>query len=401
MSYSSTTLGGGPDDQRLNLQTPNSNSTYLQGQCDEYLIPLIEPAKSNSWDTLHTSGSGPDHQRSAFTHQSTDADCTDAPVSVIPSPPESHDSSSGPCFSHDNTSPADDGSWNDWFTLQPMSNTATNGLFSGPWDGNCGNFGSYNTKDFFPPPDSTLGDRNIDPSLEAAINLLPPLHSANSPNQPLEQALQFAGKPDFPGNGRQLHFQYQAFPEKGGMFTNLAGSTSKVKDLGIYSQYDPARVELKYPSNSHLPQLIERPDTSSVNQSEFVSHSDFVSQSESLQNTGPPLGNSLLTTSRVTSSEASHNSITQFSTGYSTNAKTRSARTCSHCLKNSHNISQCPLRPCRYCGQMGHVSATCAVRRRKNMDHRRDATKRRRHMARDLRLVKSSSEIKVESTLHE
>lgn len=390
MSY--YTGGDGLDD--LNLQSPDSDSRYLQGQCFEYLTPPIEPTNSNKWGLLQISGSGPYHQRSAFTHRSTDADYKNVQANLKSSPAESQNSfSSGPCISHNNPSPTDDHSWDDWFTVQPMSNTATNSLFSGPWDGNHGIVDSYHTNDLFPPPDSNLGDQNIDPSLESTTNLLPPLRSVNSPNQPLEQALQFAGNPNFPDNGSQLHLHSQDFPENGGMYMNQAGSTSKQEDLGSYSQYDPARGELKYPFSIHLPQLTQRPSTSSiVNHSEFASPSEFLSQSESLQKTAPPLGNSPLITSH-TLPEASHTSKTQFLTGYST-FSTKRTRTCSHCMQSSHNISQCPLQPCRHCRQMGHVSAKCAARRRKNMDHRRDATRKRRQMARGLKLGKSLSEIK-------
>ena len=401
MSYSSTTLGGRPDNERLNLQMSDCDSTYLQGQCYEHLKSPIEPRRSSSWDSFHTSESGPYHQRSAFTHQSTNTKYKNAPASLIPCPLESHGFfSSGPYFPHENTFPSDDGLWNNSFTMQPMINTATNDLFSGPWDRNRGNFGSY---DFFPPPDSTLGDQNIDSSLESNINRMRPLRLVDSPNQPLEQALQFGGQPDFPNNN------YQPILENSGIHTGQAGSTFKVKDLGMYSQYDPASDELKYPVSSNLPQAIGRSATSSiVSQREFASpseflghdglesHSDFVSQSNSLQNTPPLLGNLRLTTSYPSWSGAPHTPIEKSSTGESTSITTnkRSTRTCSHCLDKSHNITQCPLKPCRHCSQIGHVSKDCELRKAKNMVHRRVATRKRRRNEKLLKLGILSREIK-------
>ena len=390
MSYSSTTLGGRPDNERLNLQMSDCDSTYLQGQCYEYLTIPIEPRKSNRWDLFHSSESGPYHQRSAFTTQSAKTEYDNAPASLIPSPLESHDFfSSGSYFPH-NTFPTDDGLRKDSFTLQPMTNTATNDLFSGPCDRNCGYFDNY---DFFPPPDSTLGDPNIDPSLESTINHMRPPRLVDSPNQPLEQPLQFAGQPGFPNN------HYQPFPEKSGMYTNQARSTFKVKDLGTYSQYGVASGELKYPFSSHPPQPIGRSATSSiVSQGEFTSpseflrhdglesHSDFVSQSEALQNTAPLLGNLHLTTSHLSSSGAPHTSIKKSSTSTSTTTKKRCTRICSHCLGKSHNISQCPLKPCRHCSQMGHVSKDCEPRKTKNKVHRRVATRKRRRIEKSLKL---------------
>lgn len=419
MSYLSTTLGGGTDDKYVKLQTPDSVFGYLQGQCYDHQTPIIEPTESNDWGTLHSSGSDLNYQKNAFTPQSSDKDYKNARAGLIPSPPESQNSfSSDPCFSHTNTSSTDDESWKKWFTLKPMSNTATHGVFSGPWDGNCGNTNCYHTNNFFPPPDSTLGDRNIDPSLDSTINLLPPFH-VSIPNQQLEQALQFASKPNFPENGLQPHFHYQTLPKNGGLYINQAGSISKEESLVIYGQYDPARGEVKFPLSSHLPRPIERPATSPMvsqseftslselessseftSPSEFVSPSEFLSQSGLLQNTVPPGGNRPLTTSHTSSSGASHISNTQYFNRQSTYAK-RGIRTCSNCLDPSHNIAQCPLRPCRFCGQMGHVSSDCDVRKRKNMDHRRDATRRRRHLAKALKLRKLSSRIKFEKILQE
>lgn len=409
MSYFSTTLGGGTDGKYVNLQTPDSVFGYLQGQCDDHQNPLIEPTKSNSRGTFHTSESSPYYQRSAFTPKSTDKDYKNPLASLIPSPPESQNSfSSGPCFAHNNNSPTDDESWKDWFTLKPMSITTTHGFFSGPWDGNCEDTNCYHTNNFLPPSDSNLGDRNIDPSLDSTINVLPPFHLVTNPNQPMEQALQFAGNPNFPENVPQPHFHHQTLPENGSLYSNQAGSTSKEKGLGTYSQCDPARGEVKFPLGSHLPRPIERPATSPiVSQSEFTSPSEFassnkyVSQSELLQNTVPPWGNSPLITSYTSPSGAPRTSSTQYLNRHNTNAKTRSVRTCSHCLEPLHNIAQCPYRPCRYCGQMGHVSGSCVLRKRRNMDHRRDATRRRRHMARDLRLGRLSSEIETEKILQE
>lgn len=399
MSYFSTAHGGGTDDKYVNQQTPDSIFGYLQGECHDHPLPLIEPTKSNGWGKFHTSGSGPYYQSSAFTPQSTDKDYKNALASLIPSLSESQNSlSSGPCFSHNNITATDDESWKDWFTLKPMSNTTTHGFFSGPWDGNCENTNCYHTNNFFPPPDSTLGDLNIDPSLDSTINLLPPFHFVSTPNQPLEQALQFAREPRFPENRLHSHFHGQALPENGSLFGDRTGSTSKEEGegLGIYSHYDPARSEVKFPLGSHSPRPIERPATSPI-----VSQSEFTSQSELLQSTAPTWGSSPLTTSHPSSSGAPHSSNTQYSKRQNANAKPRSIRTCSHCLNASHNIAQCPLRPCRYCGQMGHVSGTCAVRKRRNMDHRRDATRRRRHMARDLRLGKLSRRIETEKILQE
>ena len=93
----------------------------------------------------------------------------------------------------------------------------------------------------------------------------------NYPNQPLEQALQFSGQPDFPNN------HCQPFPENSGMYTNQARSTFKVKNLGMYSQYNLASGELKYTFSSHLPKPVGRPATSSI-----VSPREFVSPSELL-----------------------------------------------------------------------------------------------------------------------
>ena len=400
MSYSSTALGGRPENECLNLQFSDLDSTYLQGQCYEYLTIPEEPRKSSSWDLFHTPESGTYHQGSAFMHQSINTDYENAPASLIPSPLESHNFfSSGPYFSHDDTSPTDDGSWNDSFTMQPMINTATNDLFSDPRDRNCGNFDNYN---FFPPPDSTLGDPNVDPSLESTINLVRPLRLVDSPDQPLEQALQFAGQPDFPNN------HDQPFSEDSGMYTSQARSTSKVKILGMYSQYNLASGELKYPFSSHLPQPVGRPATSSiVSPREFASpgdflghdglesHSDFVSQIKSLQNTAPLLDNLSLTTSHLSSSGAPHTSIKESSTrrSTSTTTKKRSTRTCSHCLSKSHNISQCPLEPCRHCSQMDHVSKDCETRKTKNKVHRRVATRERRRIEKLLKVGRLLSEI--------
>lgn len=407
MIYSSTTLGGRPENECLNLQMSDYDSTYLQGQCYEYLTIPIEPRKSNSWDLFHTSESGPYYQRSTFTHQSTNTDYKNAPASLIPSPLESHDFFfSDPYLAYDDTSPTDDGSWNNSFTMQPMINTATNDLISGPWDRNCGNFDSY---DFFPPPNSTRGDLNIDPSLESTTNRMRPLRLVDSPNQPLEQALQFAGQPDFPDN------HYKAFPENGGMYTNQARSSFKVKDLGRYSQNNLASGEIKYSFSSHLPQPIGRPATSSIvserefaNPSELLghdgheSHSVFVSQSKSLQNTTPPWGNSPFTTSRPSLSGAPHTSIEKSSTrkSTSTTTKKRSTRTCSHCLGRSHNISQCPLKPCRHCSQMGHVSKDCEPRKTKNKVYRRDATRKRRRNEKLVKLGMLSRDPKPKRAFH-
>ena len=395
MSYSSTTLGGGTGNECLNLQLSDCDSTYLQGPCYEYLTISKEPRKSSSWDLFHASESGPDHHRSAFMHQSTNTDYKNAPASLIPSPLESRDFfSSGLFFPHDDTSPTDDGSWNDSLTMQPLINTATNDLFCDPWDRNFGNFDSY---DFFPPPDSTLGDPNIDPSLESTISRMRPLRLVDSPNQPLEQALQFAGQPDFPNN------QYQPFSENIGIYTNQARSTFKVKDLGMYSQYNLASVELKYTFNDHLPQPVGRPATSSIvsprellGHNGLESHSDSVSQSKSLQNTAPLLGNLPLTTSHPSSSGAPHTLIEKYSTRKSTSTTTRkrSTRTCSHCLDKSHNISQCPLKPCRHCSQMGHVSKDCEPRKTKNKVHRRVATRERRRIEKLLKVGILLREIK-------
>lgn len=389
MSYSSNTHGGGPQGQYHIPPTSDSDFKYLEGQYDEYATPLIDPTEIKNRGILNISGGGPYYQRSSvFTQQSTDADYMNVLASLISSPPGSQNSlSSGSYSSHNKHPPTENESWNDWFAPQSMSNTANNGLLNGPWDGHGGNIDNYYTNKSFLAHDSTLSDQNIDPSLESTINLLPPLSSVNLPDQRLGQPLSFAGKPNFLDNGLQLHFYDQAFQENGAMYTYQA---SKVKELGIYRQYDPARGELKYPISSHLPQHAERPATS-----------PNVSQSESLQYLVPPLGNSPLTTSHAFPSGAPHTSNTQFSTSCSTNARRRSVRTCSVCLDSSHNITQCPFRPCRYCGQLGHVSGSCAVRKRKNMDHRRDATRRRRHIARDLRLGKLSSEIKDERILNE
>lgn len=402
MSYLSTTLGGGTDDKDVKLQTPDSVFGYLQGQCYDHQTPIIERGESNYWGTLPSSESNSNYQRSAFTPRSTDKDYKNARAGLIPSPPESQNSfSSDPCFSHTNTSLTEDESWKNWLTLKPMSNTATHGIFSGPWDGNCGNSNCYHTNNFFPPPDSTLGDRDIDPSLDSNINLLPPFH-VSTPNQPLKQALQFASKPNFPENGLQPHFHYQALPKNDGLYINQAESTSKEESLVVYGQYDPARGEVKLPLSSHLPLPNERPITSPmVSQGEFTSpceltsSSEFVGQSGLLQKTAPPEGNWPLTTSHTSSSGAHHISNTQYSNRHSIYAK-RGIRTCSNCLDASHNIAQCPLRPCRFCGQMGHVSGTCDVRKRKNMDHRRDATRRRRHLAKALKLRNLSSRIPFE-----
>lgn len=396
--YNSASLGDKMDEQYLNLQSPDSDPRYLQGQCYEYLSPLMEPMKSNKWGLLHASGSGPYRQRSPFAHESNDADYKPAQADLKSFPPESQNSFfSGPCSLHNNVSPTDDHSWDDWFTPQPVSNTATNSLFSELWDGDCGIVDSYRTNDLFPLPNSDLGDPNIDPSLESSTSLLPPLGSVNSPNQPSEQALRVADNPKRPDNGTQLHFDSQDFLEYGGMYTNQAGSTSKVKDLGIYSQYDLVHGELSYPVSIHVPQPIERPSTSSImRQNKFASPSEFWSQSESLQKKVPPLDNWPLNTSQALS-ETSHKPKTQLLTQHGTITKKRT-RTCSHCMQSLHNIAQCPLQPCRHCHQMGHVSAVCAVRRRKNMDHRRDATRKRRQMARDLKFWKPSSGIKTEGT---
>lgn len=402
MSYFSTTIGGGTGDKYVNLQTADSVFGYVQNQCYDHQTPLIEPTESNYRSTFPSSGNEPNYQRSAFTPRSTDKDYTNAIAGLILSPPESQNSLSGPCFSHSNNSPTNDESWKHWFTLKPMSNTTTHGFFDGPWDENCGNTNCYHIKNFFPPPDSTLGGRNIDPSLDSTINLLPPFH-VSTPKQPLDQALQFASKPYFSESGLQQHFNFQTLPENGGLYINQVGSTSNEEGLGIYSQYDSARGEVNFPLGSHLPRSIERPATSPmVNQceftslSEYTSPSEFVSQSGLLQKSVPTWGNLPLTTSHTSSSGAPHTSNTQYSNRHSTNFKPRGIRTCSNCLDASHNIAQCPLRPCRYCEQMGHVSGTCAARKRKNMDHRRDATRRRRHMARDLRLRKLSKRIELD-----
>lgn len=398
MSYFRTTLGDGTDDKYVNVQSPDSVFKYLQGQCYDQQTPYIEPTKSNSWGTFHTSGSGPYYQSSAFTPQSTDKDCKNALASLIPSPQESQNSfSSGPCFSHNNTSPTDDESWKDWITLQPMSNTATHGFFCGP----CESANCYHANNFFSPPDSTLGDQNIDPSLDSTMNLLPPFHLVSNPDQPLEQALQFAGNPNFPEIGFQPHFHYQALPENGNLYINQAKSSSREEGLGIYSQYNPARGEIMYPLSCHLPRSIEHPATSPVvSQNELTNPSVYVSQRGLLQSTVPPWGNSSLTTSH-TSSRDPHISSTQYSNRHNTNAKPRGVRTCSHCLDPSHNIAQCPLRACRFCGQMGHVSGNCAARKRKNMDHRRDATRRRRHMTRDMGLGTFSNRVELKKSFQE
>lgn len=405
MSYLSTTLAGGTDDKDVKLQTPDSVFGYPQGQWNDHQTPIIERAESNYWGTLPSSGSDSNYQRSAFTPQSTDKDYKNARAGLMPSPPESQNSSySDPCLSHTDTSPTDDESWKKWFALKPMSNTANHGFSSGPWNGNCGNNNCYHTNNFFPPPDSTPGDRNIDPSRDSTINLLPPFH-VSTPNQPLKQALQFVSKPNFPENGLQPHFHYQNLPKNDGMYINQAESTSKGESLVIYGQYDPARGEVKLPLSSHLPPPIERSATSPMlSQSEFTSlseltsSSEFVSQSGLLQKTAPHGGNWPLTTSHTTSSGAPHISNTKYSNRRST-YDNRGIRTCSNCLDPSHNIAQCPLRPCRFCGQTDHVSADCEVRKRKNMDHRRDATRRRRQLAKILRLRTLSSRIKFEQML--
>lgn len=406
MSYLSTTIGDGTDNKYFKLQTPDSVFGFLQGQCYDHQTPIIDPTESNDWGTLPSSGSDPIYQRSAFTPQSIDKDYKNARAGLVPSTPESQNSfSSDPCFSHTNTSPTDDDSWKNWFNLKPMSNTAAHGVFSGPWDGNCGNTNCYHSNNFFPPTDSTLGDRNIDPSLDSTINLLPPFH-VSTPSQPLEQALQFASKPNFPENGLQPHFHHQTLPKNGCLYNNQAGSTSREESLVIYGQYDPARGQVKFPLSSHLPQPM-RPGISPMvshseftSLSEFSSPSEFVSQSGLLQNTVPPGGNWPLTISHTSTSGAPHISNTQASNRHSTYSK-RGIRTCSNCLDPSHNIAQCPLRPCRFCGQMGHVSGDCDVRKRKNMDHRRDATRRRRHLAKVLKLRKLSSRIGFENIFQE
>lgn len=407
MSYLGTTIGGGTDDKDVKLKTPDSVLGYLQGQWYDHQTPIIGRAESNYWGTLPSSGSDSNCQKTAFTPRSTDKDYQNARAGLISSPPESQNSfSSDPCFSHTNTSPTDDDSWKNWLTSKPMSNNAIHGFFSGPWDGNCGNHNCYHKNNFFPPPNSTLGDGNIDPSHDSTINLLPPFH-VSTPNQPLKQALQFASKPNFPENGLQPHFHYQTLPQNDGLYINQAESTSKEESLVIYGQYDPARGEVKLPLSSHLPLPNERPATSPmVSQSEFTnlseltSSGEIVSQSGLLQNTAPPGGIWPLTTSHISSSGAPHISNTQYANRHSTSAR-RGTRTCSNCLDPSHNIAQCPLRPCRFCGLMGHVSGTCEVRKRKNMDHRRDATRRRRHLAKALRLRNLSSRIQFEQTHQE
>lgn len=418
MSYLSTTVGGGTGDKDVKLQTPDSVFRYLQGQCcdhqtptveptesnywSDHQTPTIQPTESNYWSTLPSSGSDFNYQRSAFTPPSTDKDYKNARAGLIPSPPKSQNSfSPDPCFSNTNTSPTDNESWKNWYTLKPMSNTAAHGFFSGPWDGNCGNANCYHTNNFFHSPDSSQDDRNIDPSidpsLDSTINPLPPFQ-VSTPNQPLKQALQFNSKPNFPAYGLQPRFHNQTLPNNDGLYINQAESTSKEESFMIYGQYNPARGGVMFPLSSHFPLPIERPATSTpmVSQSEittlneFTSSSEFVSQNGLLQKTAPPGGNWPLTTSHTSSSGALHISNTQYSNRHSPYAN-RSIRTCSNCLDPSHNITQCPLRPCRCCGQMGHVSSACNVRKRKNMDHRRDATRRRRHMAKAFKLRNLSS----------
>lgn len=419
MSHLNTTLGGRTGDKDVKLQTPDSVFRYLQGQYydhqtptveftesnywSDHQTPTIEPTESIYWNTLHSSGSDSKYQRSAFTPQSTDKDYKNARAGLISSPPESQNSfSSDQCFSNTSTSPTDDESWKNWFTLKRMSDTAAHGFSSGPWDGNCGNANCYHTNNFFYSPDSTLGDRNIDlsidPSLDSTINPLPPFE-VSTPKQPLKQALQFASISNFPENGPQPRFHYQTSPKADGLYINQAESTSKEESLVIYGQYNPARGGMMFPLSSHLPLPIERPATSAplVSQSEFTSlneltsSSEFVSQIALLQNTAPPGGNWPLTTSHTSSSGALHISNKQYSSNRHSAYANRSNRTCSNCLDPSHNITQCPLRPCRCCGQMGHVSSSCDIRKRKNMDHRRDATRRRRHLAKTFKLRNLSS----------
>lgn len=425
-----TTLGSGTSDKNVKLQTPDSEFRYLQGQCydqqtptveptesnywSDHQIPTIEPMESNYWSTLPSSRSDSNYQRSAFTPQSTDKDYKNAQAGLISSPPESQNSvSSDPCFSITNTSPTDDESWKNWFTMKPTSNTTAHGSLSGPWDGSCGHTNCYHTNNFFHSPDSTLSDRNIDPSidptLDSTINPLPHFQ-VSTPNQPLKQALQFAGKPNFPENGLQPRFHYRTLPNNEALYIKQAELASKEERVVLYGQYNPVRGGVMFPLSSHLPLPIECPAISAplVSQSEFTSlneltsSSEFVSQSGLLQNTAPLGGNCPLTTSHTTSSSgALHISNKRYSSNRHSAYANRSNRTCSNCLDPSHNITQCPLRPCRCCGQMGHVSSSCDIRKRKNMDHRRDATRRRRHLAKAFKLRNLSGTTQFEQIIQE